>query len=228
MDIFKIFSDYLTASNLFGLIGTLGLLYTLCDHYKKHGSHLGFIKEQSLPLIIDKTLEKDLVILYKGKRIKQVEEVRYRIFNYGDQTLRREELYNNKFKIFVRDGEIFDIKLKVKNGKEKCTVKRISNKLYELDFDYFNIDQLIELSILSSTENVLLECSAAGMFKIKEFSKPMVSLKDFLLTTPGLFLFCVACYSLIQKQSKGWMDWSMLVICSISLTNACSFSAISL
>ena len=76
------------------VLGFMISLISLCDHFHKSHYQLGYLKEDSWPLIVNDLLEKDFQIKYKGKLIKNIYRIKYRIFNQGDQYLRKEDLYH--------------------------------------------------------------------------------------------------------------------------------------
>ncbi len=161
---------------IFGIIGIIGVIYTICSFYIKHGYKMGYTEETSLPLSIDKKVERDLKILYKNKPIKLLKGKIFRVFNYGDKEIRKEDLYKNRLSVILEEGQILNIQLKCKENNGNIKLRKVNEKKYEILFDYINAEQIVEITVLYEGQNLNIQCQAAGMKELKKFSNvPTIS-----------------------------------------------------
>ena len=157
--------------NFFGIVGVIGTIFTICSFYLKHGYRLGYVQNSSFPLMLSGKLANDMQILYKGKSVSRIKEKYYRIFNVGDKALRKDDLFNNKLTISIEDGRIFDIQLFVKDKSQNVKLKRINDKKYIINFDYFDMNQIIDIVFVHSGIKENIECHAPGMKNIKKYRR---------------------------------------------------------
>lgn len=191
------------------IITVLGFIFALYCYYKKHGYKLGYLQDSSLPLLIDYEIKKDLKIIYKGKPITRLKGKTFRIFNYGDKEIRKEDLYENKLSIIAVNGKILDITIQIKEDDGNIKLKKVSDTKYNINFSYINISQIIDVKILYDAEDVLISCKAAGMENIRKFSE-RIKPTGFIYM-PFIFLFVfLTLYSYYLK------DWSSSFIYPMS------------
>lgn len=176
---------------IFGIVGVIGTIFTICSFYLKHGYKLGYTEETTLPLSIDKKVEKDLKILYKNKPISLLIGKVFRVFNYGDKEIRKEDLYKSKLSINLGVGRILNIQLKCKEDNGNVQLKKINEKRYEIPFDYINANQIMEITVLYEGADLNIHCQAAGMEGLKKFSN-IPSLKDLLYI---IFMIAIISFS---------------------------------
>ena len=189
---------------IFGIIGILGFIYTIYDFYKKHGYKLGYFERISLPLLISKGIKEDLKITYKDQRITKLEGKTFRIFNYGDKEIRKEDLYKNNLSITAVNGKILNITIKIKDDNGNIHLKKIDDTKYYILFDYINISQIIDVNIIYDAKDVSINCKAAGMDSIRKFQE-VLEIKDIISMIPSLLFFPFLCYIFYLKDwNESW------------------------
>lgn len=186
-----------------GLLVVLRLVFTLYNLYRWHGYRLGYLETKSLPLLINYRIRDDLRITYKDKPITRLEGKTFRIFNYGDKEIRKEDLYENKLSVEAINGKILDITVKTKEEDGSIKLKKINDTKYNILFNYINVSQIIDVNILYDAEDVSINCKAAGMGNICKFSERIKPTGFITL----FFVFIFAISLSYVYYTKGWTSF---------------------
>jgi hypothetical protein len=162
------YSDYLdyvsqnpwlnVVSTAFGLIG---IILAIIFYIKSKKIRQPIYRTRSINLVKENTSKiKSVSILYNENRINNLSVAKIAIWNAGKETINSTDVAKkDKFRIEIDDGyEILDYELLYqKNPINDFKLTKISDKILEIDFDYFDKDEgiIIQIYHTATTEDSL-------------------------------------------------------------------------
>lgn len=196
--------------NVITLFGIIGTIYTIYGFYKNSAYKIGYIEKKTFPLYVNDDLKENLNIFYNGKEVRFIQKITYRAFNNGSKALRKEDMYSNNMNIKSLKGEILHIDMHVHKPGANFRLERKNEKEYVILFDYFDKNQIVDVSILTDAPKILLECSAADMPKIIKYTATRPRMREFIFI-PAVAWFCFTyLFSMLPREGKVLGDYFVI------------------
>lgn len=203
--------------NVFGIVGTI---YTIYGFYKNSTYKIGYIENKTLPLYVNDNLKENLSIFYNGKEVRFIQKITYRVFNNGSKALRREDMYSNNMSVITLNGEILHIELHAHKEGANFKLEKVNEKEYMILFDYFDKEQIVDVSILTDAPQILIKCNAADMPKIRKYTDSRPRMREFVFI-PAVVWFCITyLLSMCPREDKVLGDYLVIFYFALFLCAA--------